>query len=510
MKIISPVLSNPVFRRTIKLLLCLLWIGYSQGTTHVLRFGGIFEYVESGPMGAEELAFRFAVNTINRNRTLLPNTTLTYDTQKINLYDSFEASKKACDQLSLGVAAIFGPSHSSSANAVQSICNALGVPHIQTRWKHQVSDNKDSFYVSLYPDFSSLSRAILDLVQFFKWKTVTVVYDDSTGLIRLQELIKAPSRYNLRLKIRQLPADTKDAKPLLKEMKRGKEFHVIFDCSHEMAAGILKQALAMGMMTEYYHYIFTTLDLFALDVEPYRYSGVNMTGFRILNTENTQVSSIIEKWSMERLQAPPKPDSGLLDGFMTTDAALMYDAVHVVSVGVQQFPQMTVSSLQCNRHKPWRFGTRFMSLIKEAHWEGLTGRITFNKTNGLRTDFDLDVISLKEEGLEKIGTWDPASGLNMTESQKGKPANITDSLSNRSLIVTTILEEPYVLFKKSDKPLYGNDRFEGYCIDLLRELSTILGFTYEIRLVEDGKYGAQDDANGQWNGMVRELIDHKG
>ncbi|XP_023583373.1 glutamate receptor ionotropic, kainate 2 isoform X5 [Trichechus manatus latirostris] len=509
MKIISLILSNPVFRRTIKLLLCLLWIGYSQGTTHVLRFGGIFEYVESGPMGAEELAFRFAVNTINRNRTLLPNTTLTYDTQKINLYDSFEASKKACDQLSLGVAAIFGPSHSSSANAVQSICNALGVPHIQTRWKHQVSDNKDSFYVSLYPDFSSLSRAILDLVQFFKWKTVTVVYDDSTGLIRLQELIKAPSRYNLRLKIRQLPADTKDAKPLLKEMKRGKEFHVIFDCSHEMAAGILKQALAMGMMTEYYHYIFTTLDLFALDVEPYRYSGVNMTGFRILNTENTQVSSVIEKWSMERLQAPPKPDSGLLDGFMTTDAALMYDAVHVVSVAVQQFPQMTVSSLQCNRHKPWRFGTRFMSLIKEAHWEGLTGRITFNKTNGLRTDFDLDVISLKEEGLEKIGTWDPASGLNMTESQKGKPANITDSLSNRSLIVTTILEEPYVLFKKSDKPLYGNDRFEGYCIDLLRELSTILGFTYEIRLVEDGKYGAQDDTNGQWNGMVRELIDHK-
>lgn len=61
------------------------------------------------------------------------------------------------------------------------------------------------------------------------------------GLIRLQELIKAPSRYNLRLKIRQLPADTRDAKPLLKEMKRGKEFHVIFDCSHEMAAGILKQ-----------------------------------------------------------------------------------------------------------------------------------------------------------------------------------------------------------------------------------------------------------------------------
>lgn len=61
------------------------------------------------------------------------------------------------------------------------------------------------------------------------------------GLIRLQELIKAPSRYNIKIKIRQLPSGNKDAKPLLKEMKKGKEFYVIFDCSYETAAEILKQ-----------------------------------------------------------------------------------------------------------------------------------------------------------------------------------------------------------------------------------------------------------------------------
>lgn len=42
------------------------------------------------------------------------------------------------------------------------------------------------------------------------------------------------------------------------------------------------------------------------------------------------------------------------------------------------------------------------ALCFQAHWDGLTGRITFNRTNGLRTDFDLDVISLREEGLEKV------------------------------------------------------------------------------------------------------------
>ncbi|XP_021399699.2 glutamate receptor ionotropic, kainate 1 isoform X1 [Lonchura striata] len=504
------------------LLLCAA-AGLPWSAQQVLRIGGIFETMENEPVNTEELAFKFAVTNINRNRTLMPNTTLTYDIQRINLFDSFEASRRACDQLALGVAALFGPAHSSSVSAVQSICNALEVPHIQTRWKHPAVDNRDAFYINLYPDYAAISRAVLDLVLYYNWKIITVVYEDSTGLIRLQELIKAPSRYNIKIKIRQLPSGNKDARPLLKEMKKGKEFYVIFDCSHETAAEILKQILSMGMMTEYYHYFFTTLDLFALDLEPYRYSGVNMTGFRLLNVENPHVSSVVDKWSMERLQAPPKPDSGLRDGTMTTEAALMYDAVYMVAVASQRAAQMTVSSLQCHRHKPWRFGPRFMNLIKEARWEGLTGRITFNKTDGLRKDFDLDIISLKEEGTEKaagegsnhlykvwkkIGVWNSYSGLNMTDSNKDRSTNITDSLANRTLIVTTILEDPYVMYKKSDKPLYGNDRFEGYCLDLLKELSNILGFIYEVKLVSDGKYGAQND-KGEWNGMVKELIDHK-
>lgn len=170
--------------------------------------GGIFETLENEPISVEELAFKFAVTNINRNRTLMPNTTLTYDIQRINLFDSFEASRRgenlhnaqnlfqfcslsflissiicfiACDQLALGVGAVFGPSHSSSVSAVQSICNALEVPHIQTRWKHPSVDNKDSFYINLYPEYTSISRAVLDIVQFYKWKTVTVVYEDATG-----------------------------------------------------------------------------------------------------------------------------------------------------------------------------------------------------------------------------------------------------------------------------------------------------------------------------------------
>ncbi|XP_057694228.1 glutamate receptor ionotropic, kainate 1 isoform X2 [Corythoichthys intestinalis] len=443
------------------------WLSWQQ----VLRIGGIFETLESEPISMEELAFKFAVTNINRNRTLMPNTTLTYDIQRVNLFDSFEASRRACDQLALGVGAVFGPSHSSSVSAVQSICNALEVPHIQTRWKHPSVDNRDSFYINLYPEYASISRAVLDIVQYYKWKTVTVVYEDATGLIRLQELIKAPSRYSIKIKIRQLPVGSKDARPLLKEMKKGKEFYVIFDCSYQTSADVLKQILSMGMMTEYYHFFFTTLDLFALDLEPYRYSGVNMTGFRLLNIDDPKVASVVERWATERLQAPSKAETGMMEGMMTTEASLMYDAVYMVAVASQRAAQLTVSSLQCHRHKPWRFGARFMNMLKD------------------------------------IGVWNSQTGLNLTENNKDMGTNVTDSMANRTLIVTTILENPYVMYKKSDKPLYGNDRFEGYCLDLLKELSNILGFSYEVKLVSDGKYGAQND-KGEWNGMVRELIDH--
>ncbi|XP_031427581.1 glutamate receptor ionotropic, kainate 1 isoform X5 [Clupea harengus] len=501
----------------------LVWILYFMSefclsSNQVLRIGGIFETRENEPVSVEELAFKFAVTSINRNRTLMPNTTLTYDIQRVNLFDSFEASRRVCDQLALGVVAVFGPSHTSSVSAVQSICNALEVPHIQTRWKHPSVDNKDTFYINLYPEYTSISRAILDIVTFLKWKSVTIVYEDSTGLMRMQELIKAPSKNNLKVRIRQLPTGSSDARPLLKEMKKGKEFFVIFDCSYQMAAELLKQLMSMGMMTEYYHFFFTTLDLFALDLEPYRFTGVNMTAFRMLNLDNPAVASVMEKWSMERLQAPPKPGTSLLNGIMTTDAALMYDAVFMVAVASQRATQMTVSSLQCHRHKPWRYGPRFMNLFKEARWDGLTGRIVLNKTDGLRRDFDLDLISLKEEGnakrvegekwqkkWTKLGVWNSFAGLNLTETKE--ISNVTVSLANRTLIVTTILENPYVMHRKSDKVLYGNDRFEGYCLDLLKELSNILGFSYEVKLVSDGKYGAAND-KGEWSGMVRELIDH--
>lgn len=51
----------------------------------------------------------------------------------------------------------------------------------------------------------------------------------------------------------------------------------------------------------------------------------------------------------------------------------------------------------------------------------------------------------------------------------------------------------------------GNDQYEGFCVDMLRELADILKFSFKIKLVDDGLYGAPEP-NGSWTGMVGELI----
>ncbi|GFY76963.1 glutamate receptor ionotropic, kainate 3 [Trichonephila inaurata madagascariensis] len=64
------------------------------------------------------------------------------------------------------------------------------------------------------------------------------------------------------------------------------------------------------------------------------------------------------------------------------------------------------------------------------------------------------------------------------------------------------------MIKKSDDQTKGSnaEQYEGFCVDLLKEMSRILGFRYELRLVRDGSYGSRN-SRGHWNGMVRELID---
>jgi len=61
-----------------------------------------------------------------------------------------------------------------------------------------------------------------------------------------------------------------------------------------------------------------------------------------------------------------------------------------------------------------------------------------------------------------------------------------------------------MMLKNSEEELLGNERYQGYCADLARKIADLVQFNYELKMVEDDKFGA--NVNGTWNGMVGELI----
>ena len=63
------------------------------------------------------------------------------------------------------------------------------------------------------------------------------------------------------------------------------------------------------------------------------------------------------------------------------------------------------------------------------------------------------------------------------------------------------------MLKESDQILTGNDRYEGFVFDIIDEISKMLGFHYIFNLVDDGRYGNRNQETGEWNGMIRELLD---
>lgn len=63
--------------------------------------------------------------------------------------------------------------------------------------------------------------------------------------------------------------------------------------------------------------------------------------------------------------------------------------------------------------------------------------------------------------------------------------------------------------KEASEKLTGNAQFEGYAIDLIHEISKILGFNYTFKLAPDGRYGSYNRETKEWDGMIRELLEQR-
>lgn len=408
---------------------------------------------------------------------------------------SLSLSFTVCSLLSKGVAAIFGPLSQLPSIHVGSVCDALEIPHIEAH--PDLHLDHDNLSINLYPRDRILVRALAELITEWNWKSFAILYEDNDGAIRLNDFLKEAYIAGWKVTLYQFTPGLAYRETFWKVKYNVK--NILLDVKITNVHEILRHAQQVGMMTESYSFLITTLDLHTIDLEDFKFSKTKITSLRLLDT----TSSDYLDWSKAASQSPetvPDPLS------VTTETALLFDSVKLLALGLQELDQSqsidTITPLNCDNEIPWTHGSSLLNYIRPISFKGATGLVSFDQ-KGFRSGSILSVMTIKEEGLMKIATWSEEKGLIHDEAFNKHYLSV--SMKNLQLTITTVLNEPYTMLRDSAERKEGNDRFEGYGIDLIDELSKILQFKYTFQLVKDKAYGVKNQ-NGEWNGMIGEIM----
>uniref|UniRef100_A0A6Q2WQU4 Glutamate receptor ionotropic, NMDA 2C n=1 Tax=Esox lucius TaxID=8010 RepID=A0A6Q2WQU4_ESOLU len=157
----------------------------------------------------------------------------------------------------------------------------------------------------------------------------------------------------------------------------------------------------------------------------------------------------------------------------------------------------------------------------------LSGRDYSFDSDGYLANPVLDVISYTPgKGWEDVGFWENGKLVLVYPAWSRYGPFLQPPDGAQHLHVVTLEERPFVIVELADPASNtcirdsvpcrrppnarsgdarsGKQCCKGFCIDILKRLAKIVGFTYDLYLVTNGKHGKKID--GVWNGMIGEVV----
>ncbi|XP_058482855.1 glutamate receptor 1b isoform X1 [Solea solea] len=457
-----------------------------------INIGGLF------PSGSHEYeVFRFALAQHQDVPKLVPQVDV------VDTGSSFAMTYAFCSQFSKGVYAIMGLYDQRTVNMLMSFCSSLHVCFVTPSFPVHTNNQ---FVVQLRPE---LQEPLMSLLEHFCWTRFVYMYSSDSGLSVLQKILDTAAEQTWLVTTVNLDVLTEAAfVKLLNDLDFKREFQVIIDCEVERLNSILNLISAQGRNLKNYHYILVSLGFTDLNITEFQKLGPNVTGFQLVDWSNPGVEKINQDWlnfDSKDLRLPRRS--------LRYTGALTYDGVVAMATAFHNLRRQRIdisrrgNAGEClaNPPAPWGQGIDIQRALQQVRLQGLTGHVQFDE-RGHRTNFTLTVMELSHTGDRKIGHWNERRGYVKTAMFKPQVEEYFHGLQNRTYVVTTILEAPYMMLKKNHEQFVGNDRYEGYCAELASEIAKHVGFSYRLELVGDGKYGSRDPETKTWNGMVGELV----
>ncbi|XP_071267691.1 glutamate receptor 1-like isoform X3 [Salvelinus alpinus] len=457
-----------------------------------INIGGLF------PTESHEYdVFRFALSHHQEIPKLLPQVDM------VKIGNSFSMTYAFCSQFSKGVYAIIGLYDRKTVNMLMSFCGALHVCFVTPSFPIETANQ---FVIQLRPE---LQDTLVGVIDHYGWTKFVYMYSSDSGLSVLQKVLDTAAERSWL--VTSVNVETMTEASFLKvfqDLDKRKEGQIIIDCETERLTSILKKIVEQGKNAKSYHYILANLGFLDIDLTDLRKGGANITGFQLVNYTEQNVSRTIQQW-MEF----ENKDAKIPKRRLKYTGALTYDGVKVMSTAFQNLRKQRIdisrrgNAGEClaNPPAPWGQGIDIQRALQQVRIDGLTGHIQFNE-KGRRTNFTVSVMELAPSGPKKVGYWNEDEKYVSTATFMRGSNDSSYGLQNRTYIVTTILESPYVMLKKNHDQLSGNDKYEGYIVELAAEIAKHVGYHYKLKVVTDGKYGARDPETKMWNGMVGELV----
>ncbi|XP_019635245.1 PREDICTED: glutamate receptor ionotropic, delta-1-like [Branchiostoma belcheri] len=256
----------------------------THGYPDKVTIGAFFEE----PTTAEETAFKYAVDQINRNNSILPGVKLLYKKEVMNRSNPFLATIKVCSLMTSQIAALVSITSQSTNTVLQSMTNTMTLPHLyvpRPSCNCNVLEPK-GYSLSMRPRQSQLDQALLTLIKQQHWRSIVLIYDESYDFERLQTLIIEGTTHSWDMLILRVSSkDELNSKYFRKKLKSIDERNfrynnVVVLCSPETTVEVLYQANEMHMVGNQYLWVIANEEISDRHLDSINITTGMITGIR--------------------------------------------------------------------------------------------------------------------------------------------------------------------------------------------------------------------------------------
>ncbi|XP_048747821.2 ionotropic receptor 25a-like isoform X2 [Ostrea edulis] len=404
---------------------------------------------------------------------------------KLNEVNPITALEKVCSVMTNGAVLLIDMADPLTGQLLRSFTRSTGLPYITLLDRATLieKDFDPDLHLEIEPPGSVMMGVLRDVIIHESLTKIAVLYDNSF------DLDKIPKRYLTGLPaqhlFQEIVSGTQNA--TLKQLYRLEENQIrnfFIVANKENVKKILETDMSISCQG----------------------CKDNGRGTVILITGRPN-NDVMENEYIPFIRGLSKYISTFTAEGSNIDEAFMFDLMNLIKT--QLLEQNVEKSVRLNESECYSVigpepdvynqSKAFVESFVNTSRDGVFGPLYFTN-NVLKQRLTLSIKRLTFTSTESvhltIGNWTEEKGLGLYEPSLLKPPG-----KKKYKIVVVPSYPPFVIPK-------GNKSFDGYCMDLLHEIQSILKFDYELYPSPDGLVGSMDD-KGHWNGIVKELMEKR-